>query len=192
MTILSDIEIEYLSYSHNMIEPFSSSQNGKGAISFGVSSYGYDLTAASAFEIFTPSNATVIDPKQFDRKAMVKAELMQDDSGIFIIAPPHSFVLAHTIEYLRMPRDITGLMTTKSTYARCGIVSPPTVLEADWEGQVTIEISNITPLPARIYAHEGIAQVLFFRADEMCKISYADRNGKYQGQEGITLAKVMR
>jgi len=191
MTLLSDNQIQLLAR-HGMIEPFASHQSGKGVISFGVSSYGYDLTAASDFELFSNLNATVIDPKRFDRKAMVKAELMQDDSGIFIIAPPHSFVLARTIEYLRIPRDVTGLMTTKSTYARCGIVSPPTVLEAGWEGQVTIEISNTTPLPARIYANEGIAQVLFFKSDEPCRVSYADRKGKYQGQTGITLARVTR
>lgn len=189
--ILSDNGISKLSLYQDMIQPFLASQCGKGAISYGLSSYGYDLTAADEFELFSNLNATVIDPKKFDRNAMVKAEIMQDDSGIFIIAPPHSYILARTIEYIKMPRDVTGLMTTKSTYARCGIVSPPTVLEAGWEGHVTIEISNTTPLPARIYAYEGVGQVLFFKG-EPCNTSYADRKGKYQGQTGITLAKVMR
>lgn len=189
---LSDASIELLAHYRDMIQPFTAHQSGKGVISFGLSSCGYDLTAASDFELFAPLGATVIDPKRFDHNLSRKVELQQDDSGIFIIAPPHSFILAHTVEYLRIPRDVTGLMTTKSTYARCGILSPPTVLEPGWEGQVTIEISNTTPLPARIYAYEGIAQVLFFKSDEACRVSYADRAGKYQGQTGITLPKVMK
>lgn len=190
MTIKPDSWIEYMALEHGMIEPFMSRNDA--VISVGVSSYGYDLTAAHKFKIFSNINAVVIDPKNFDKKSMVNAELQQDASGVFIIAPPNSFVLAHTVEYLRIPRNVIGLMTVKSTYARCGIVSPPTVLEPEWEGHVTIEISNTTPLPARIYANEGIAQVLFFEADHACRVSYADRKGKYQGQTGITLPKVGR
>lgn len=175
---------------HKMIEPFTAEQVKQGVVSYGVSSYGYDVTAANEFKIFTNVNAIVIDPKRFDANSFIEGTLERDTSGAFIIAPPNSFVLARTLEYIRMPRDVVGLMTVKSTYARCGIVSPPTVLEPGWEGHITIEISNTTPLPARIYANEGIAQVLFFQSDEPCQISYADRKGKYQGQTGITLPKV--
>lgn len=184
--------IEYMAKTHGMIEPFISQQQGSGIIGRGLSSYGYDLTSASRFKIFSNLNATVIDPKNFDKSLLVEATLHHDDSGIFIIAPPNSFVLASTIEYVTIPRNIIGLMTVKSTYARCGIVSPPTVLEPEWQGHITIEISNTTPLPARIYANEGIAQVLFFEATDICNISYADRKGKYQGQTGITLPKVVQ
>jgi dCTP deaminase len=181
-----DIWIEHMALEQGMIEPYMPRRDN--VISVGVSSYGYDLTSASEFKIFTNVNAVVIDPKNFDPASFIEAKLQQDASGIFIIAPPNSFVLARTVEYLTMPRNVIGLMTVKSTYARCGIVSPPTVLEPEWEGHVTIEISNTTPLPARIYANEGIAQVIFFEGDT-CRVSYADRKGKYQGQTGITLPK---
>ena len=188
VTIKPDWWIERMAIEHGMIEPYT--PRNDDVISVGVSSYGYDLTAAHEFKIFSNLNAVVIDPKNFNKRLLVDAELQTDDSGIFIIAPPNSFVLARTVEYITMPRNVVGLMTVKSTYARCGIVSPPTVLEPEWEGHVTIEISNTTPLPARIYANEGIAQVIFFEASEACRVSYADRKGKYQGQRGITLPKV--
>lgn len=190
MTIKPDSWIKRMASVHAMIEPFVAENITNGAISFGLSSYGYDVTSASEFKIFTNVNAVVIDPKAFDSNSFTEAKIQQDGKGLFIIAPPNSFVLARTIEYMRIPRNVVGLMTVKSTYARCGLVSPPTVLEPEWKGHITIEISNTTPLPARIYANEGIAQVLFFESDSPCLVSYADRKGKYQGQTGITLPKV--
>jgi dCTP deaminase len=177
---------------NQMIEPFNPAQFTPmgNKISFGVSSYGYDLTSDSEFQIFTNTNAQIIDPKNFDKSLLVHAEITTDHSGSYIIAPPNSFVLANTVEYIKMPRNVVGLMTAKSTYARCGLIFPPTVLEPEWEGNITIEISNTTPSPARIYVNEGIAQVLFFESDEDCKVSYADRKGKYQGQRGVTLPRV--
>lgn len=188
--IKPDAWIERMVQEYRMIEPFADTLVRGTVISHGVSSYGYDLTAADEFKIFLNVNAVVIDPKKFDERSFVEARLHEDESGRYCIVPPNSFALARTIEYMRMPPNVTGLMTVKSTYARCGIVSPPTVLEAGWEGHITIEISNTTPLPARIYANEGIAQVLFFESDEPCRTSYADRKGKYQGQTGITLPKL--
>jgi len=190
--MLADSQIKQLALEYEMIFPFTETQQGTGKVSFGLSSYGYDVSAADEFKIFTNVNAVVIDPKAFSDLSFVEGVLHYDETGTFIIAPPNSFVLARTKEYLRIPRHIAGLMTVKSTYARCGLVSPPTVLEPEWEGHITIEISNTTPLPARIYANEGIAQVLFLCADELCTVSYADRKGKYQGQRGITLPKVMK
>jgi dCTP deaminase len=190
VSIKPDLWIEQMVREHQMIEPFSPELKRAGVISFGVSSYGYDVSAAAEFKIFSNLNAVVIDPKRFDERSFVPADLHKDESGIYCIVPPNSFALARTVEYIRMPPQVTGLMTVKSTYARCGIVSPPTVLEAGWEGHITIEISNTTPLPARIYANEGIAQVLFFESDSPCRTSYADRKGKYQGQTGITLPKL--
>lgn len=195
MGLLADWQIEQLCKQPSpMIEPFIDSNikraDGKKVVSYGVSSYGYDLTAADEFKIFTNVNAVVIDPKSFNEAAFIQGQTFFDECGKYVIAPPNSFVLARTIEYMRMPRDVIGLMTVKSTYARCGIVSPPTVLEPAWEGHITIEISNTTPLPARIYANEGIAQVLFSRGEDACRVSYADRAGKYQGQTGITLPEV--
>jgi dCTP deaminase len=190
MTIKPDSWIEHMALEHGMIEPFIAEQMKQGLVSFGLSSYGYDVTAADEFKIFTNVNAVVIDPKAFDANSFIEGTLQSDGKSRYIVAPPNSFVLARTIEYMRIPRNVVGLMTVKSTYARCGIVSPPTVLEPEWEGHITIEISNTTPLPARVYANEGIAQVLFFQADEFCRVSYADRKGKYQGQTGITLPKV--
>jgi len=190
MTIKPDYWIERMAQDQAMIEPFTPNQVKAGVVSYGVSSYGYDVTAADEFKIFTNVNAVVIDPKNFDANSFIEGTLQEGESGVYIVVPPNSFVLARTIEYMRIPRDVVGLMTVKSTYARCGIVSPPTVLEPGWEGHITIEISNTTSLPARIYANEGIAQVLFFQSDEPCRISYADRLGKYQGQTGITLPEV--
>ena len=191
--MIPDWFIRNLAIGENMISPYSTEQvTRSGAISSGQSSYGYDVTAADEFQIFTNANGHVIDPKDFNPDLLTEARIHSNGNGSYIIAPPNSFVLARTVEFIRMPRNVVGLMTVKSTYARCGIVSPPTVLEPGWEGHITIEISNTTPLPARIYANEGIAQILFFQSDYDCEISYADRKGKYQGQEGITLPKVKR
>lgn len=158
--------------------------NGTKLISYGVSSYGYDIRVADEFKVFTNVNNAIVDPKAFDEASFI--EFSGVDS---ILIPPNSFALARSVEYFTMPRNVTGLMTNKSTYARVGIVTPSTVLEAGWRGHITIEISNTTPLPAKIYAGEGIAQVIFFRGVD-CDVSYDDRSGKYQGQTGITLAKV--
>ena len=168
-----------------MIVPFTATQVSDGAISYGVSSYGYDIRVADEFKIFTNVNNTVVDPKNFDNSAFVEFK------GDVCTIPPNSFALARTVEYFFIPRDILTLCVGKSTYARCGIIVNVTPFEPEWEGYVTLEISNTTPLPARIYANEGIAQVLFFQADEVCETSYADRKGKYQGQHGITLPRMV-
>jgi len=167
-----------------MIEPFSDSQVRNGVISFGVSSYGYDIRVADEFKIFTNVFSAVVDPKNFDPKSMV------DYKGDVCVIPPNSFALARSIEYFRIPRSVLTVCLGKSTYARCGIIVNVTPFEPEWEGFVTLEISNTTPLPARIYANEGIAQVLFFEADELCDISYADKKGKYQKQQAIVLPKL--
>ena len=184
MSIKSDIWIEKMARDQQMIEPFESGQVRDGVISYGLSSYGYDIRVADEFKIFTNVNSTVVDPKNFDANSLVEFQ------GEICTIPPNSFALARSIEYMRMPRNVTGILLGKSTYARCGIVTNFTPLEAGWDGHITIEISNTTPLPARIYAKEGIAQILFFASDEDCRVSYADRRGKYQAQRGITLAKV--
>jgi dCTP deaminase len=167
-----------------MIEPFADSQVRNGVISFGVSSYGYDIRVAEEFKIFTNVYSAVVDPKNFDPDSMV------DFKGEICVIPPNSFALARTVEYFRIPRDVLTVCLGKSTYARCGIIVNVTPFEPEWEGYVTLEISNTTPLPARIYANEGIAQVLFFQADEVCDVSYADKKGKYQKQEAIVLPKI--
>jgi dCTP deaminase len=171
---------------HGMIEPFADRQVRQGVISFGVSSYGYDMRVAREFKIFTNVHSTVVDPKQFDAKSFVEHE------GDECIVPPNSFALARSVEYFRIPREVLTICVGKSTYARCGIITNVTPFEPEWEGFVTLEISNTTPLPARIYANEGIAQVLFFEADpdDICEVSYADRKGKYQAQRGITLPTI--
>lgn len=184
MSIKSDIWIERMAREHGMIEPYVAELTKSGVISFGPSSYGYDIRVANEFRIFHNVNSTVVDPKNFDSRSFVEF------TGDICTIPPNSFALARSVEYIRMPRNVTGVVLGKSTYARCGIVTNFTPLEAGWEGHITIEISNTTPLPARIYANEGIAQVLFFESDEQCRISYADRKGKYQGQQGITLPKL--
>jgi dCTP deaminase len=171
---------------HGMIEPFEDRQVRDGVVSYGLSSYGYDIRVADEFKIFTNVFSAVVDPKEFDPKSMV------DFKGDVCIIPPNSFVLARTIEYFRIPRNTIGLMTVKSTYARCGLVSPPTVLEPEWEGFITLEISNTTSLPAKVYSNEGIAQVLFFVADEECETSYKDRKGKYDKQIGVVPAKIIK
>jgi dCTP deaminase len=167
-----------------MIEPFEDSQVRNGVISYGVSSYGYDIRVAEEFKIFTNVFSAVVDPKNFDPKSMV------DYRGDVCVIPPNSFALARTVEYFRIPRNVLTVCLGKSTYARCGIIVNVTPFEPEWEGYVTLEISNTTPLPAKIYANEGIAQVLFFVADEECEISYAEKKGKYQKQQAIVLPKL--
>ena len=168
---------------HGMIEPFEDRQVRHGVVSYGLSSYGYDIRVADEFKVFTNLFNTVVDPKQFDPKSFVD---MRGDC----IVPPNSFALARTIEYFRIPRDVLTICLGKSNYARCGIIVNVTPFEPEWEGHVTIEISNTTPLPAKIYANEGIAQVLFFQSDETCEVSYRDKQGKYQAQRGVTLPKI--
>ena len=185
MSILADKEIRQLAVAQHMIEPFVERQvreldNGQRAISYGLSSYGYDLRVADEFKVFTNVFNTVVDPKNFDAKSFVD---LQTD---VCIVPPNSFALARSVEYFRIPRDILTICLGKSTYARCGIIVNVTPFEPEWEGHVTLEISNTTPLPAKIYAKEGLAQVLFFRANEVCETSYNDRKGRYQKQRGIT------
>lgn len=170
--------------SKGMIEPFNENQVRSGVISFGVSSYGYDMRIADEFKIFTNINSTIVDPKKFDPKSFV------DFKGIECIIPPNSFVLGHSVEYFRIPRDVLVICLGKSTYARCGLVVNVTPLEPEWEGHVTIEISNTTPLPAKIYANEGIAQLIFLGGSDICETSYADKSGKYQAQKGITLPRM--
>jgi dCTP deaminase len=183
MSIKSDRWIKKMALEHHMIEPFVDSQTSAGVVSYGVSSYGYDIRVADEFKVFTNVYNTVVDPKNFDPKSFV------DIKADVCVIPPNSFALARTIEYFRIPRDILTVCVGKSTYARCGIIVNVTPFEPEWEGHVTIEISNTTPLPARIYANEGIAQVLFFQGDEPCEVSYRDKKGKYQAQRGVTLPR---
>jgi len=184
MSIKSDTWITRMAREHKMIEPFVEDQVREGVISYGVSSYGYDVRVGDEFKVFTNVYNTVVDPKNFDSKSFV------DIRADVCIIPPNSFALASTIEYFRIPRDILTICLGKSTYARCGIIVNVTPFEPEWEGHVTIEISNTTPLPAKIYANEGIAQVLFFQGDEPCEKSYKDKKGKYQAQRGVTLPKL--
>jgi dCTP deaminase len=169
---------------HRMIEPFEDRQVREGVVSYGLSSYGYDIRVADEFKVFTNINSTVIDPKNFDPNAFV------DIKADVCIVPPNSFALARTVEYFRIPRDVLTVCLGKSTYARCGIIVNVTPFEPEWEGTVTLEISNTTPLPAKIYANEGLAQVLFFQGDEPCEVSYADKKGKYLKQRGVTLPRI--
>jgi dCTP deaminase len=167
-----------------MIDPFEDRQVRAGVISYGLSSYGYDIRVADEFKVFTNINSTVVDPKNFDARSFV------DIKADVCIIPPNSFALAKTVEYFRIPRDVLTVCVGKSTYARCGLIVNVTPFEPEWEGYVTLEISNTTPLPAKVYANEGIAQVLFFQSDEACEVSYADKKGKYQGQQGLTLPRL--
>ena len=183
MSIKSDRWIKEMARG-GMIEPFVENQVREGVVSFGLSSYGYDIRVADEFKIFTNINNTVIDPKAFDPRSFV------DVQADVCIVPPNSFALARTIEYFRIPRDVLTLCLGKSTYARCGIIVNVTPFEPEWEGTATLEISNTTPLPAKIYANEGIAQVLFFQSDERCETSYADKKGKYQAQREVTLPRI--
>ena len=183
-SIKADRWIRRMALDHRMIEPFEDRQVRDGVISYGLSSYGYDIRVADEFKVFTNINSTVVDPKNFDSRSFVDLK-----SDICII-PPNSFALAKTIEYFRIPRDVLTICVGKSTYARCGLIVNVTPFEPEWEGFVTLEISNTTPLPARVYANEGIAQVLFFQSDETCEVSYADKKGKYQKQQGLTLPRL--
>lgn len=179
-----DWEIRQYAQRYQMIEPFADRLVREGVISYGLSSMGYDIRVADEYKIFTNINSTVVDPKSFDPRSFV------DFQGDVCIIPPNSFALVRSLEYFRIPRAVLGLCVGKSTYARCGIVVNMTPLEAEWQGYLTIEISNTTPLPAKIYSNEGIAQVIFFQSEEVCEVSYADRGGKYQFQRGITIPRV--
>src|SRR5450631_1786098 len=187
MSIKSDRWIRRMARDHRMIEPFAPEQvrsvNGVKIVSYGTSSYGYDVRCAGEFKIFTNINSTIVDPKAFDEKSFV------DLKADVCIIPPNSFALARTIEYFRIPRNVLVMTVGKSTFAHCGIIVNVTPLEPEWEGHVTLEFSNTTPLPAKIYANEGVAQMLFFESDEICETSYRDRGGKYQGQRGVTLPR---
>ncbi|HET7371097.1 MAG TPA: dCTP deaminase [Gammaproteobacteria bacterium] len=187
MSIKSDKWIRRMAEQEGLIEPFEAGQvranEGGKIVSYGTSSYGYDVRCANEFKIFTNINSAVVDPKAFDANSFV------DFSGPVCIIPPNSFALARTVEYFRIPRNVLTVCLGKSTYARCGIIVNVTPLEPEWEGHVTLEFSNTTPLPARVYANEGVAQMLFFESDEVCETSYKDRGGKYQGQRGVTLPK---
>jgi dCTP deaminase len=182
--LLVDWEIREYAKKFRMIEPFEDRLVRDGAISYGLSSMGYDIRIADEFKIFTNINTTVVDPKGFDPRSFV------DFTGESCIIPPNSFALGRSLEYLRIPRKVMGICIGKSTYARCGIVVNITPLESEWEGHLTIEISNTTPLPAKIYSNEGIAQVIFLESEQVCEVSYADRGGKYQYQRGITIPRV--
>jgi dCTP deaminase len=188
MTIKSDKWIRRMAAEHHMIEPFEPNQikhvNGHKIVSYGTSSYGYDIRCSDEFKLFTNINSAIVDPKNFDSNSFVDVK-----SDVCLI-PPNSFALARTVEYFRIPRNVLTICLGKSTYARCGIIVNVTPFEPEWEGYVTLEFSNTTPLPAKIYANEGVAQVIFFESDEVCEISYKDRGGKYQGQHGVTLPKI--
>jgi len=187
MSIKSDKWIRRMAEQHGLIEPFEPGQvkmaGDRRLISYGTSSYGYDVRCAPEFKIFTNINSTIVDPKEFDARSFV------DYTGDVCIIPPNSFALARTVEYFRIPRNVLVICLGKSTYARCGIIVNVTPLEPEWEGHVTLEFSNTTPLPAKIYSNEGVAQVIFLESDEQCDVSYKDRAGKYQGQKGVTLPK---
>src|ERR1700757_3512360 len=182
--IKSDRWFRRMAIEHDMINPYSEKQVSQGVISFGVSSYGYDLRVADEFKIFTNVNCTVVDPKNFDERSFVTV------SSECAIVPPNSFALARSVEYFKIPRDVLTICVGKSTYARCGIILNVTPFEPEWEGTATLEISNTTPIPAKIYANEGIAQVLFFQSDEPCRTSYRDKKGKYQAQLEVTLPRI--
>lgn len=184
MSIKNDAWIVKMAKENGMIEPFEEAQVRSEMISYGVSSYGYDMRVADEYKIFTNVNSTVVDPKKFDSSNFVEVKANE------ILVPPNSFALARSVEYFRIPRKVLAVCLGKSTYARCGIICNVTPFEPEWEGHVTIEISNTTPLPAKIYSNEGICQVLFFESDEDCRVSYKDKKGKYQGQTGITLPKL--
>ena len=184
MSIKSDHWIRRMALEHEMITPFSEKQVRQGVVSYGLSSYGYDLRVADEFKIFTNVNSSIVDPKKFDEKSFVTI------TNDVCIVPPNSFALARSVEYFKIPRSVLTLCVGKSTYARCGIIVNVTPFEPEWEGFVTLEISNTTPLPAKIYANEGLCQILFFESDEICETSYKDKKGKYQAQTGIVLPKI--
>lgn len=184
MAIKSDRWIREMAKKYKMIDPFVDSQIRKGKISYGLSSYGYDIRVADEFAIFTNVNSNFVDPKHFEESSLVRVHARS------ILIPPNSFALARTVEYFRIPRNILTVCLGKSTYARCGIIVNVTPFEPEWEGHATLEISNTTPLPAKIYANEGIAQIIFLESDELCEISYKDKKGKYQSQRRITLPRI--
>jgi dCTP deaminase len=184
MSIKADKWIRRMALERRMIEPFTDKQVRQGVLSYGLSSYGYDVRIADEFKIFTNLNSTIVDPKNFDPRSFV------DVKSEVCIIPPNSFALARTVEYFRIPRNVLTICVGKSSYARCGIIVNVTPFEPEWEGIVTLEVSNTTPLPAKIYANEGIAQVLFFESDEDCETSYADKKGKYQAQQALTLPRL--
>jgi len=184
MAIKSDIWIRRMALEQDMINPFEDRQVRQGCISYGLSSYGYDLRVADEFKIFTNIMSAVVDPKCFDERSFVTVQTN------CCIIPPNSFVLARSVEYFKIPRDVLTICIGKSTYARCGIIVNVTPLEPEWEGFATLQISNTTPLPAKVYANEGLCQILFFQSDEACEISYKDKHGKYQDQQGIVLPKL--
>jgi dCTP deaminase len=184
MGVKADSWIRRMAQEEGMIEPFVDGQVREDVISYGLSSYGYDIRVSNEFKIFTNVHSAIVDPKNFNPNSFI------DYTGDVCVIPPNSFVLAQTVEYFRIPRDVITVCVGKSTYARCGLIVNVTPFEPEWEGYVTLEISNTTPLPARVYANEGIAQVIFFHADEICEVSYADRNGKYQNQQSIVLPRI--
>ena len=184
MAIKSDKWISRMCVEHKMIEPYELKQVRDGKISYGVTSYGYDIRVGDEYKIFTNVNSTLVDPKKFDNASFVSV------TGDHCIIPPNSFALAKTVEYFRIPRDVLAICVGKSTYARCGLIVNVTPLEPEWEGILTLEISNTTPLPAKVYSNEGIAQLCFFGGDEPCETSYKDKKGKYMGQQGLTLPRL--
>jgi dCTP deaminase len=184
MSIKSDRWIRKQALENDMISPFSEKQVREGVVSYGLSSYGYDLRVSDEFKIFTNVNSAIVDPKKFDEKSFVNLQ------ASVCIVPPNSFALARSVEYFKVPRDVLTICVGKSTYARCGIIVNVTPFEPEWEGFVTLEISNTTPLPAKVYANEGLCQILFFQSDEACETSYKDKKGKYQNQQGIVLPKL--
>ncbi len=184
MSVKNDRWIRNMALEHEMIKPFVENQVREGVISFGLSSYGYDLRVADEFKIFTNVNSTIVDPKQFDARSFVEFK------GAVCIVPPNSFALSRSVEYFKIPRNVITVCLGKSTYARCGIIVNVTPLEPEWEGFVTLEISNTTPLPARVYSNEGLCQIIFLGSDELCETSYRDKKGKYQAQQGIVLPRI--
>jgi dCTP deaminase len=184
MPVKNDRWIRKMATEHEMIRPFEEKQVRESVISYGLSSYGYDLRVADEFKIFTNVNSTIVDPKKFDARSFVEFQ------GPACIVPPNSFALARSVEYFKIPRNVLTICLGKSTYARCGIIVNVTPLEPEWEGFVTLEISNTTPLPARVYSNEGLCQIIFLESDEACETSYKDKKGKYQSQQGIVLPKV--
>lgn len=184
MPVMPDHWIRQQALEHQMISPFEEKQKRNGVISYGLSSYGYDARVADEFKIFTNVDNAIVDPKEFSETSFVNRQ-----TDVCVI-PPHSFVLARTVEYFKIPRDVLVICLGKSTYARCGLIVNVTPLEPEWEGHVTLEISNTTPLPARVYANEGLCQFLFLKGDSVCEISYADKDGKYMGQKGVTLPRM--
>ncbi|MFB3126513.1 MAG: dCTP deaminase [Candidatus Acidiferrales bacterium] len=184
MSVKSDRWIRQMAREQRMIEPFAEAQKREGVISYGLSSYGYDIRVADEYRIFTNVNTAIVDPKNFDARSFVEYK------GDICVIPPNSFVLARSVEYFRIPRNVLTICLGKSTYARCGIIVNVTPFEPEWEGYVTLEISNTSPLPARVYSNEGLCQVIFLESDELCEVSYKDKKGKYQAQQGIVLPRI--